>query len=593
MKMSCYTAIIENVQSFLSSSDDLSHIRVQKVSELQSAQQCVLILDIDPNSDEKKSRMKSTINQALENGQNRLVVRIWKGSARWWNLNSNVNDSSGKTPFPTPSPVQLAKSEVAGYRIAHRALRVYNDYERSNEFDSQSWRKTNVVIPQVLFFSHDNEPVGKECNISSVSYPWAIFSFVGKASIFFPTNQQNQCVRKHSDVSSYLPERTSKENKAPILQIENGEYKINSFHDDFQIESVGTDENLQYYLVNGNIRRDYWILDECFARDMVKIRHEFGFDEPHPRHGRVPVELSLTYAINILNSFILPFHSAFYLAFNKSKSCSTNQTTSWIIEDDEIKNDLRSTSWHTPCLKELGNENDITNFAEDTSSCPCRYQDMILVYDYAIMKLEEKIQHTTNGFDLELTEAISTLRQCLTTLNDEAISRYEESLILSECSNNVPAVICHMDLQPQNMMLLKMKYAIDDKLLSQSKISCLTVPQVASVLDWEEACYADPRFELLLICRKVVANRKQADCIWDHYSKVMKQRFDINIGPLEPWLKLETVHSLLTLLMQSTNLVGGGRSPWEQKPDLKGKIEREFSRLAEMGWQFCAKGQTS
>lgn len=435
----------------------------------------------------------------------------------------------------------------------------------------------------------------KECNVSSLSYPWAIFSFVGKASAFFPMSIQNQSIRKHFDISSLLPEQRLKENKSSIFEIENGENKINSFHDDFQIESVGEDENLQYYIVNGNIRRDCWVLDECFARDMVKIRHEFGFDEPHPRHGRVPIELSLTYAINILNSFILPMHSAFFLASNKSNNSSTNGNDCWIHEDEEIKKDLRSTSWHITCLKGHKNENDITgtNIAEDTSTRPCRYQDMILVYDDAILKLEEKIQHTTNGSDAELTDAISTLRQCLTTLNDEAISRYGDSLILSECSNNVPAVICHMDLQPQNMMLLKMRYAINDNLLSKSKISCFAVPQVASVLDWEEACYADPRFELLLICRKVVANRKQADCIWDHYSKVMKQRFNIDIGPLEPWLKLETIHSLLTLLMQSMNLLGGGRSPWEQKPDLKGKIEREFLRLAEMGWLFCAKRQTS
>lgn len=35
------------------------------------------------------------------------------------------------------------------------------------------------------------------------------------------------------------------------------------------------------------------------------------------------------------------------------------------------------------------------------------------------------------------------------------------------------------------------------------------------------------------------------------------------------------------------DLLGGGRSPWETKPDLWGKIEREFSRLVHDGWSFC------
>jgi hypothetical protein len=41
------------------------------------------------------------------------------------------------------------------------------------------------------------------------------------------------------------------------------------------------------------------------------------------------------------------------------------------------------------------------------------------------------------------------------------------------------------------------------------------------------------------------------------------------------------------LLLQSMDLLGGGRSPWETKPDLWGKIQREFCRLASGGWEFC------
>ena len=45
---------------------------------------------------------------------------------------------------------------------------------------------------------------------------------------------------------------------------------------------------------------------------MVKVRHEFGFDEPHPRHGRVCVEESLEYAVHVLNVLVLPLHFSFF-----------------------------------------------------------------------------------------------------------------------------------------------------------------------------------------------------------------------------------------------------------------------------------------
>jgi hypothetical protein len=61
----------------------------------------------------------------------------------------------------------------------------------------------------------------------------------------------------------------------------------------------------------------------------------------------------------------------------------------------------------------------------------------------------------------------------------------------------------------------------------------------------------------------------------------------VDLGDIEPWLKLETVHSLTTLVMQSMNLLGGGRNGWENKPDLDQKIQREFARLFLLGWDFC------
>lgn len=81
------------------------------------------------------------------------------------------------------------------------------------------------------------------------------------------------------------------------------------------------------------------------------------------------------------------------------------------------------------------------------------------------------------------------------------------------------------------------------------------------------------------------ANRQQADELWGYYQH---QFPNLALGPIEAWLRLETVHSISTLLLQSLDLLGGGRSPWETKPDLLGKIEREFSRLVLSGWKFCA-----
>jgi thiamine kinase-like enzyme len=127
-----------------------------------------------------------------------------------------------------------------------------------------------------------------------------------------------------------------------------------------------------------------------------------------------------------------------------------------------------------------------------------------------------------------------------------------------------------MDCQPQNLLFARPKEKRQ--------------PLIVSVLDWEEAAFADPRFELLLICRKVCANRSQADQVWKTYQEELPQPC---LGSIEPWLKLESVHSLTTLLLQSMDLLGGGRSPWETKPDLWGKIQREFCRLASGGWDFC------
>ena len=52
-----------------------------------------------------------------------------------------------------------------------------------------------------------------------------------------------------------------------------------------------------------------------------------------------------------------------------------------------------------------------------------------------------------------------------------------------------------------------------------------------SLLDWEDASLADGRFELLLLCRKVVAGLGQARRVWGRYGELTGR----DIGRLEPW----------------------------------------------------------
>ena len=127
---------------------------------------------------------------------------------------------------------------------------------------------------------------------------------------------------------------------------------------------------------------------------------------------------------------------------------------------------------------------------------------------------------------------------------------------------SLEATLCHMDLQPQNI------------LCSRDNTGSSMSSNVVAVLDWEDAAMADPRFEILLLGRKVCAHREQAETIWKLYA----QRTNQSLGPLLPWLQLESVHSLLTMLLQSMDMLNGGRNPWETSKELGSKMEREIVR---------------
>jgi thiamine kinase-like enzyme len=130
---------------------------------------------------------------------------------------------------------------------------------------------------------------------------------------------------------------------------------------------------------------------------------------------------------------------------------------------------------------------------------------------------------STNTEDAKLNRAVELLGKAIQQLHEEAKEFGLDCTSPSPLSSFLPPVLVHMDCQPQNLLFARAK----DK----------RRPLIVSVLDWEEAAFADPRFELLLICRKVCANRSQADQVWKTYREELPQP---NLGPIEPWLKLET-----------------------------------------------------
>jgi serine/threonine protein kinase len=250
-------------------------------------------------------------------------------------------------------------------------------------------------------------------------------------------------------------------------------------------------------------------MDDVWETSMIKIRMEYGFLEPHPRWGRVPVRDALEYATQILHSVIVPMHKYYQ---RNSASTITGKTL---------------TAYDYDSMLQL---------------CKMKYQTILA---------NASCQNEWN----ELHSAIKRLQQI------------HESLECRWIAGTVPRpmglVLVHMDLQPQNILFRKTQQNSEHR------------STVVSVLDWEETAWADPRFELVLLCRKVCADREQANHIWNMYQKSMGD--SVGIGNIQPWLELETVHSLTALLLQAT--ANGGRSPWEAQKDLFGKIEREFQRF--------------
>uniref|UniRef100_A0A7S1BSL3 Aminoglycoside phosphotransferase domain-containing protein n=1 Tax=Corethron hystrix TaxID=216773 RepID=A0A7S1BSL3_9STRA len=412
------------------------------VSSIPSARHAVFVLPVVKNGVIEDESVTCPLDEALSYGHNRLILRVWKGTARWWNLGCGNDDRQGAAADV------VARAEVAGYRLAHKAL-------------SRDDAATAVVVPSVLHFSPGEETDCLLENVDGTSLPWALLTYVGSGSAAFGTG------RRHDGGS--------------------------------------------------------------FVRSMVKIRREYGYDEPHMRHGRVDEGRAADYARKVVRDVVLPIHS-YYLGEVKRR------------EDGNV-----ALLGHTKT-----------------------YAKMVKLYTEVLSGLRQQVTTQNEAFHDAKRTYILAILQIMGTGIDQ-LKIHAESL------SPLGPVLCHGDMQPQNLMFWTSDTG--DKARRGSK----TIPNVACVLDWEEAGWADPRFELVLICRKICSDRNQADIIWKAYGDVLLELHNTDIGSIDPWLKMEGVHSVLTEISKVVKVT------YKRNVALEGKIERELYRLGNLGWTFCLK----
>ena len=87
----------------------------------------------------------------------------------------------------------------------------------------------------------------------------------------------------------------------------------------------------------------------------------------------------------------------------------------------------------------------------------------------------------------------------------------------------------------------------------------------------------------MLICRKICSDRIQVDIIWKAYGDVLLELYNTNIGSIDPWLKIEGVHSVLTEILKVV------KDTYKRNAALEGKINQELYRLGNLGWIFSLK----
>ena len=348
------------------------------------------------------------------------------------------------------------------------------------------------------------------------------------------------------------------------------------------------------YLNNSNPGGPSVILDTTFVDSMIPIRMEYGFNETHLRWGRLPLDRCIEYATHVLDSFIVPLH--FYFFRRMYNSLHLEPFVNFFVP---------------PNMKDIS-----LSYGTMMHLYKAKYDDFIesnvrILCSPPAAPQINRSQPT--HFMPFLSEASLKLKEAIDALIYEAET--------NQPIPSLPPVLCHMDLQPQNLFFASSKPPTASSFsaahVDHEKVSVVIgsgvercppeanrhLLHLVTVLDWEEAAYADPRFEILMLCRKVCANREQADVLWRVYSQRMelcskddRNHLPIELGRIEPWLKLEAVHSLTTLVLEC--VAGGGRGKRtvnDVRPvpflEVLGKMQREFQRLFKMGWSFCDTSQ--
>ena len=676
-----------------------SYYWLDDVQEAKSAQQEVYILrfgcSINHNTLQRQRRRRRhlSLSQQLQKeedndnnndeewiesmilGQNRLILRIWKGGARWWNLNRNEN------------PYKLFLAEIMGYQIArnsfdehHRktrkaALVGRNKYLNNNSNNSNNETNTNNY-KGVIREKNDNDNNNNNSNNNNDhndcenehqnpnrtgmrkhnnnSVPISNSNSRNSSNLHLPKIPRVLYFR-----SSYTTTRPSEQQKRATLEDPSplcwAVLEYVGPDDDgvlplptsttIPTKTMTTDIMIDEDKDTNDVEEVHDVeVDESYLNSMTKIRTEFGFDEPHPRWGRVPVDQALQYARTILQEVLIPLH------------CYSSRVGNGIlVEGEGQRRQQQQISLFHQDDRNI-NINDDVGVAQTYSSMVRVYRQ---VWKEVTLNQQQKQKQNQRELkeqghcceaDLRIKECIKRLERGLQVL-EETINSNDKTII-----PQLDPVLVHLDLQPQNIIFGKKNPLFFP---SPSIVKATAVdyhnspdysgeteeenhlnddePTVFSVLDWEDAAWADPRFDLILLCRKVCANRDQANALWFDYANALlsfeEERMKTDddnddddnnnnynsdddnnnkknekqndeevytdttntsmgcptlsessrqknlIGPIEPWLQLETVHSITTMLLQSTDLLNFGRNPWETKKDLWGKLQREFTRL--------------
>ena len=556
--------------------------KLSDISEAKSAQQQVFILKFEDNqpnisgSMPRKSlpdrhrhdRVDTNWSGAMRSGKNRLVLRIWKGGSRWWNLNRNVDH------------VELARSEIMGYGVAREAFEECYRSEHKNQ-------DGNNANPETFGSVDTTVSVRTETRTGERLAPWMVPKIPRVLHFHAPAIQHHnseEAPQPRPQPPSYKEVRkTAIESEASSSDSEALCWAVMEYvgADENDILSTTTDgccDTGADDAVKGN--HSYAKIDRSYLEGMIKIRMEFGFEEPHPRWGRVPVDQALHYAGTILHEVLLPLHRY----------------------SSRLGDQRRDNSHLKPRRSPL--ELPFYNIGAKT------FSGMVELYRRALKDVVSADPRQKSDVDRSSSSSSSSSSERWDDRIDACIQRLDEEIcFLDSVATGQPSaipplypVLVHLDLQPQNLIFFQKPSSLSadgpptngtlnvpEGLSSHSEEHGDGVPlfgegksSVFSVLDWEDAAWADPRFDLMLLCRKVCANRHQADAIWCEYELSIADGNGSTpgvLGPIEPWLRLETVHSVATMLLQSVDLVNGGRNPWETKKDLWGKLQREFTRL--------------